>query len=54
MTLINAKQFQATTEKLQLLESRYAEIRKAAAGDQQFPLAGQTSCVLSDFGGFRF
>ena len=34
MTLVNAKQYQATTEKLQLLENRYAEIQKAVTGDE--------------------
>ena len=33
MTLVNAKQFQATTEKLRLLEKRYAEIRTAPTKD---------------------
>ena len=34
MTLVNAKQFQATKEKLRLLESRYAIIRTAPTEDE--------------------
>jgi len=34
MTLVNAKQFQATKEKLQLLESRCAIIRTAPTEDE--------------------
>jgi hypothetical protein len=34
MTLINAKQFQTTKEKLRLLEDRYAEIRMVPTDDE--------------------
>ena len=34
MTLRNIKQVQATTEKLRLLEQRYAEIRAATGGNE--------------------
>ena len=34
MTLVNAKQFQATKEKLRLLEDRYAKIRRAPTDDE--------------------
>ncbi len=34
MTLVNAKQFQATKEKLRLLEDRYGKIRIAPTDDE--------------------
>ncbi len=34
MTLVNAKQFQATKEKLRLLEDRYGKIRTAPTDDE--------------------